>query len=348
MRKAPGVRLARFIVRRLILGLLTLILISIVVFAGTQALPGDAARAVLGKTATPENLKFVRKELHLDRPLMSQYWSWLSGVVRGDLGRSLSSQEFAPESGGDDTVQPFGAPARALPVSTLISDRVRNSAFLVGAAILIAFPLSIAIGARAAYRRDKLFDHVTSFVSLGLAALPEFVIALSLVLVLSTGAFHLLPAVSLVDPSLPVWRQTSKVALPALVLIIWELPYLTRLVRASMIEVLESDYVEMARLKGLPEWKVVSRHALPNAAVPVIHVMALQIALLAGGIVVVEFVFGFPGIGQALVEAVTNRDLPVVQAVSLLIAGIYVVVNLLADVATILLSPRLRTSPSFA
>jgi peptide/nickel transport system permease protein len=215
---------------------------------------------------------------------------------------------------------------------------------LVFAAAAIAFPLAILIGAVAAYRRDRGFDHINSVISVTLAALPDFVIALTLVLLLSTTVFQVLPAVSLIDPNVPVWQQLDLLVLPVLALVIYEAPYVSRIVRASMIEVLESDYVEMARLKGLSERKVVVRHALPNAIVPTIQVIAVQFAVLAGGIVVIEFIFGFPGIGLALVDAVMNRDIPVIQAVTLLIAAIYVVVNMLADIATVLLSPRLRTS----
>jgi peptide/nickel transport system permease protein len=316
-------KLARFILLRIVLGLLTLLLVSVVVFAATQALPGDAARAILGKSATPETLKVLREQLHLNRPVVSQYWGWLSGVLTGDLGTSLTTQA---------------------PVSKLLGDRVVNSAFLVGVASLIIFPVSIFIGALSAYKRDKLFDHAMALVTLGLAALPEFVIALTLVLLLSTTVFHLLPALAFIDPGVPVWLQLKKLVLPVLVLIIWEAPYVSRIMRASMIEILESDYVEMARLKGLPERRVVAWHALPAAIVPTIQVIAVQIAFLAGGLVIVEFIFGFPGIGQALVNAVADRDLPTVQAVSLLMAAVYVVLNLLADIATILVSPRLRTS----
>jgi peptide/nickel transport system permease protein len=320
---ARGRKVARFILQRIALGVLTLFLVSVVVFGATQALPGDAARAILGRDAPPERLEVVREQLDLDHPLVNQYWRWVSRVLIGDLGTSLSSQE---------------------PVSELLGERVANSAFLVGLAALIAFPTSILLGAFSAYRRDKLFDHVNSFISVTLAALPDFVIALTLVLLLSTTVFHILPAVSLIEPEVPIWRQLEQLVLPVLALVIYEAPYVSRIMRASMIEVLESDYVEMARLKGLPEWRVVVGHALPNAIIPTIQVIAVQLAVLVGGIVAIEFVFGFPGIGQALVDAVSNRDVPVIQALVLLIAGAYVVVNMLADIATILLSPRLRTS----
>jgi peptide/nickel transport system permease protein len=314
---------ARFLLQRLLFGILTLFLVSIVVFAATQALPGDAARAILGRDATPERLAEVREQLHLDRSAASQYWTWLSSVVTGDFGSSIASQE---------------------PVSEILRDRVANSAFLVGFAALIAFPLAIMIGSISAYRRDRFFDHANSLVSVALAALPDFVIAIGLVVLFSTSVFHVLPAVSVISSSEPIWGQLDQLVLPVLALVIYQAPYVSRIMRASMIEVLESDYVEMARLKGVPESRVVSRHALPNAIIPTIQVVAVQLAVLVGGIVVIEFVFGFPGIGQALVTAVANRDVPAVQAISLLIAGMYVVVNLVADVATILLSPRLRAA----
>jgi peptide/nickel transport system permease protein len=322
-RRARSRRFLRFFLGRIGLGVVTIFLVSVIVFGATQLLPGDAARAILGRDVTPQRLAEVRQQLHLDRPVVNQYWSWLSGVVTGDLGTSIAAQQ---------------------PVSRLVRDRIVNSGVLVGLAALIAFPLSILIGALAAYRRDTLVDHVNSVVSVVLAALPDFVIAITLVLLLSTTVFHVLPAVSIIESGTPIWRQLRQLILPVFALVLYEAPYVSRIMRASMIEVLESDYVEMARLKGVPEWKVVARHALPNAIVPTIQVIAVQLAVLIGGIVAIEYVFAFPGIGQELVTAVSNRDVPVVQAIALLVAGGYVAVNLVADVATILISPRLRTS----
>jgi peptide/nickel transport system permease protein len=319
----PRLKLLRFVVRRLALGILTLLLVSLVVFAATQALPGDAARSVLGRDVTPERLQAVREELGLDRPVPEQYWNWISGVVTGDLGTSLTSQK---------------------PISELLSDRIANSAVLVAIAALIAFPLSVLLGAITAYRRDSFFDHANSVVSVTLASLPEFVIAITLVLLFSTTVFHWFPAVSLIEPDLPIWKQLDKLVLPVLTLVIYEAPYVSRIMRASMIEILESEYIDMARLKGLSERRVLASHALPNSIIPTIQVIAVQLAVLVGGIVIVEFVFGYPGIGQGLVNAVADRDLPMVQAISLLIAGVYVIVNMLADIATILLTPRLRTA----
>lgn len=312
-----------FVVRRTLLGLFTLFLVSIIVFAATQALPGDPARAILGRSATPEALAALRHQLHLGQPVVQQYTHWLGGIIRGDLGTSLAAGE---------------------PVTKLIGKRVENSAFLMLLAAIISVPLSIVLGSVAARRRDRSFDHATSLVLLALAALPEFVVAIALVVFFATTVFHVLPAVSLIPPQDPPWKHLKELVLPAAALVIAVCPYIARITRASMVEVLESDYVEMARLKGLPERSVLWRHALPNAIAPAIQVIALNLAYLAGGIVVVEFVFGYPGIGGAFVDAVSNRDLPVVQALAILIAGAYVLLNLLADVATILVIPRLRTS----
>jgi peptide/nickel transport system permease protein len=292
------------------------------VFAATQALPGDPARAILGRTATPASLKALREQLHLDRPVVSQYISWVTGLLRGDLGTSLAAQ---------------------VPVSQLLSGRLLNSAFLVLCAGLLSIPLSIAIGSYAALRRDRTFDVSTSAVTLLFAALPEFVVGISLVVLFATTVFHVLPAISLIPPGGKPWDQPKALILPTLTLIIAVTPYVARIMRASMIEVLESDYVEMARLKGLPERIVIRRHALPNALGPTFQVIAINLAYLAGGVIVVEYIFTYAGIGGALRDAVSNRDLPVVQFLAMLIAAIYVVLNLLADIATILVTPRLRT-----
>ena len=318
------IRLTGFVLRRVLLGLLTLFLVSLIVFAATQALPGDPARAFLGRTATPDSLKALREQLHLNQPATTQYWHWLSGLLTGDLGHSLTGT--------------------GQPVTTLIGKRVENSAFLMLLAGLISVPLSIALGAVAARRRDGPFDHATSIVLLALAALPEFVVAIALVVFLGTSVFHFLPAVSLIPPGGAPWQHLKEIVLPTAALVFAVCPYIARIMRASMVEVLESDYVEMARLKGMPEQKVLWRHSVPNGIAPTIQVIALNLAYLAGGIVVVEFVFGYPGIGGGFVGAVQNRDFPVVQALAILIAGVYVLLNVIADVATILVSPRLRTS----
>jgi len=316
-----GGGIAAFIVRRLLLGLLVLVLVSILVFISTQAL-GDPARAILGRNATPASLAALHKSLHLDQSLVGQYLTWVGGLLHGNLGNSLAAQE---------------------PVSKLLGPRLVNSSILVLCSAVISIPLSIAIGSWAALKREKTFDSVSSLLMLILAALPEFVVAVLLVILFATTVLHVLPAISPVPPGSHAWQVPKGLILPTATLVIAVAPYVARIMRASMVEVLESDYVEMARLKGLPERTVLVRHALPNAIGPVFQVIAINLAYLAGGIVVVEYVFNYPGIGSALQDAVVNHDISVVQALAVLIAGVYVVLNLLADVATILVTPRLRT-----
>jgi peptide/nickel transport system permease protein len=316
--------LLKLILIRLALGLLTLFLVTLVVFIATQALPGDAARSILGKEATNvARYEALRKELGLDRPMVTQYTSWLGDVVTGDFGKSLVG-------GGQD-------------VTALLKSRVINSATLVFLAALISIPISIVIGATSAIWRDSRFDNAVNLGNLALAALPEFVIGIVLVLIFATAVFKWLPSVSNIDMLAPLSGQMWLFILPVATLVLAVIPYISRMLRASTVEVLESEYVMMARLKGVSESRVLWHHALPNAIVPTIQVIAINIAWLAGGIVTVEYLFGFPGIGSALVDAVANRDMPVVQALCLLIAAVYVILNLLADILTILISPRLRT-----
>lgn len=296
--------------------------VSIVVFAATQALPGDPARAILGRSATPASLAALRARLHLDRPVLDQYWSWVTGLLHGNLGTSLSNPE---------------------PVSKLLGDRLGNSAFLVLLSGVISIPLSIALGAYSALKRDGVLDTSLSILTLLLAALPEFVVGVTLVFVFATVAFTVLPAVTIINPGSGAWDNLTGMVLPTATLVIAVTPYIVRIMRASMIEVLESDYVEMARLKGLPERTVILRHALPNALGPTFQVIAINLAYLAGGVIVTEYVFNYAGIGSALVDAVNNHDMPVVQALAMLIAAVYVVLNVIADIATILVTPRMRT-----
>ena len=315
--------MTRFLVRRILLGLLTLFLVSIVVFAATQALPGNAATAILGRNATPARVAALTRQLHLNESAVSQYLHWLGNILHGNLGISAATQE---------------------PVTHYISSRIANSAFLVFVSAIVAIPLSIVLGVLMAMRRDKPVDHVISVTTLGLAALPDFVIGILLVVLLGTNVVHFLPAVSIIPPGEHAWNVPKEVILPAATLVLAVTPYISRIMRASMVEVLESDYVTMARLKGLPNRTVIWRHAVPNAIVPAIQVSALQLAYMAGGIVLVEYVFSYPGVGAALVDAVGNRDVPVVQALTLIIAAVYVVVNLGADLFTIAATPRLRTA----
>jgi peptide/nickel transport system permease protein len=311
------------LLRRIGLGILTLWLVSLVVFAAVIALPGDAATAILGKEATPDRVAALREQLHLNESVVTQYTQWLKGVVTFNFGNSAATQQ---------------------PVSQLLSDRLANTAFLVFVASIIAIPMSILLGVWMAMKRDRAVDHVTSTVTLVLAALPEFVVGICLILIFATGLSHVLPAVSLLAPGEKAWQDPQVLVLPAATLIIAVVPYISRIMRGSMIEVLESEYVTMARLKGLPERQVIWRHAVPNAIVPAIQVTALELAWMAGGVVVVEFVFSYPGIGAAFVDSVGNRDMVVVQAVTMLAAAVYVFLNLAADLATIMVTPRLRTA----
>jgi peptide/nickel transport system permease protein len=315
--------MTKLVARRLALGVLTLLLVSLIVYAALLALPGDAATAILGKEATPDRVAALRAQLHLNESVVSQYLHWIGGVVTGSFGTSAATQQ---------------------PVSQLLSARLANTAFLVIVASLVAVPLSIALGVWTAMRRDRTVDNVASTTTLVLAALPEFVIGIGLVLVFATSVFHWFPAVSLLPPGEKAWQDPKVVVLPAATLVLAVTPYISRIMRGSMIEVLESEYVTMARLKGLPERTVIWRHAVPNAIVPAIQVTALQLAWMAGGVVTVEYVFSYPGIGAALIDAVLNRDMPVVMTVTMLAAGLYVLLNLLADLGTILVTPKLRTA----
>jgi peptide/nickel transport system permease protein len=310
-----------WILRRVLLALVALLALSVIVFVATQAL-GDPARAVLGRSATPERVAALREQMNLDRPAVVQYLSWLRGVLTGDFGTSLADQAS---------------------VSSLVGSRIVNSAVLVALATVVIAPVSFALALASARRRDRAVDHGIQVTLLALASVPEFVVGIILVALFATTVFQWLPSVAMVTVGSP-WQQPSMMILPVATLTLAVVPYIARIMRAALVDVLESEYVEMARLKGLPEGLAVRRHGLRNALVPGIQVMALQLAWLAGGVVVVEYLFQYPGIGVALVDAVRNRDIPVVQALSLLIAAVYVVVNLLADVLTILVTPRLRTS----
>jgi peptide/nickel transport system permease protein len=312
--------LLSFAARRILLGVLTLFAVCVVVFLATQVLPGDAAQAVLGRNATPERLQEIRAELHLDQPLLVQFWSWLSGIMTGDPGNSLVS---------------------GTQVSEVVYPRVLNSAVLLALTSVVSFPLSITLGIVAALYAGRFVDTGISTVALALAALPEFVVGILLILLLSTSVFHLLPAVSLVPPGTSVFQNPIILVLPVLTLSLVCFPYLYRMTRASVIEVLGSEYIEMARLKGVGTLRLTFVHVLLNALAPVVQVVALTLAYLAGGVVLVEFVFGYPGVGQGLLEAIVARDVPVIQLIVLILAAVYVLLNLLADLIAMLLNPRM-------
>jgi peptide/nickel transport system permease protein len=223
-----------------------------------------------------------------------------------------------------------------------VEPRLINSAILVLVTGVIGSLLGVVLGALAALRKDGWFDHITSVVALAATSLPEFVVAIALIILLSTVVWHLLPAVSLLPPGTYAWNQPQLLILPVATLVIVIVPYTMRMMRAAMVEALESDYVEMARLKGVPEWRIVLMHALPNAIAPTIQVIGLGFLYLAGGVVVVEYVFNFPGVGQGLVYAVNGRDIPVIQFLVLVLAAFYVVMNIVTDVIALMATPRRR------
>jgi peptide/nickel transport system permease protein len=293
----------------------------VLVFGATQVLPGDAASAILGRSATPEQKELYRKQLGLDKPLPVQYWNWISGVAQGDLGTSVASQ---------------------LPVTTFISQRAGKSLVLALAALLVLLPVSFAFGVWAGVRRDRPVDHVISVASLALIALPEFVTGTLLVAFIAV-TLKLLPPTSIIESG-GALSNPKLLVLPVLTLCVTAAPYVIRMVRAGVSEAMSADYVQMARLSGIPERRVVLRHALRNALAPTVQVLALTVQYLIGGIVIVETVFAYPGLGQGLVQAVVARDIPTVQGVAMLLAAIYIVINIAADLVVVLLIPKLRTA----
>lgn len=310
------------ILKRLAVSVLVLLAVSFVVFVFTLLLPGDPAQAILGQQATPERLEALRSQLGLDQPWWQRYFDWLGGILTGDLGVSAAT-------GGS--------------ISALLGERIVNSLVLMAIAAVIAVPLGLALGTWAALRRGRASDTALNTGSMILASLPEFVVGIVLVALFSTTVLQILPSVTMAAPGTRVWEFPLQLVLPVVALVLVVVPYMVRMMRQTMTEVLSSGYVEMARLKGVPERQIILRHALPHAIGPVAQVVAMQLAWLAGGIVVIEVLFRYPGIGQAMVDAVNNRDVQVVQTISLLIAAFYVVVNLLADVVGILANPKLRT-----
>ncbi|MFT4085401.1 MAG: ABC transporter permease [Nocardioides sp.] len=306
---------------RLAYGVLALWAVSVLVFLATQALPGDAAVTALGRNATPAGLASFRARFDLDAPLITQYWDWLRHVLSGNLGVSFSMSSS---------------------VSAVISSRVVDSLVLMAVSAVISIPLAVWIGVYTASRRDRLGDHLMSFVVLVINALPEFVMAVAVVVLLATNVFQILPAVSALDPNDSILGQWRLLVLPVLTLVLMVVPYVARTVRACMIEELASEHVRMARLKGLTERRIILRHALPNIAGPTFQVVAQSLAYLAGSIVVIETVFQYPGVGQALDQAVSARDIPVIQALACLLAAFYILVNILADIGTVAMTPTLR------
>lgn len=308
---------------RLLAGFGTVLAVSAIVYLATLALPSDPARVILGPEATDKAVAILREQLGLNRPIAVQYVDWLRHAAVGDFGNSL-----------DSNVPAFG----------LVIERLGNSIALMIFVLLVTAPAAFLLGVAMAVKRDTRFDRTAMTLLIGFKAVPPFAIAVALILLFSTGPLAILPAVSILDPSLSPFAQPLYLVLPATTLLLLVLPFLTRLIRASLTETLEADYIAAARLRGLPERRIVWRHAVPNALPPVIQGFAMATRMVLGGALIVEVVFSYPGIGSALNAAIETRDIPVVQAIALLTAIAVVFINLVADFATVLLTPRLRTT----
>ncbi len=312
----------RMVLQRLMLGVITLGLVSLIIFAALEILPGDACTALLKQDAQGQRLLNCQKELGLDRPAYQRYLSWAGGAVQGDLGLSAHSNK---------------------PISSMVADRLKNSLLLGVTALAVGLPLAFAAGILAALRRDKALDLVLSSLAIGAMTIPEFVSATVLILVFS-GWLGWLPGIVLTPPGAPLAKFFPEIILPVAVLAMVMTAHILRTVRSSMLEVLDSDYVRMATLKGVPYRTMVLRHVLPNALLPAINVVALTVAWLLGGVVVIEMVFNYPGLGRLMIGAISDRDLALVQSIALIVATVYVLVNLSADLLTLVANPRLRTA----
>jgi len=315
-----------FLWRRLVGAVAALLAASVLIFAAVQVLPGSAASAVLGRNATPAAVRVLTHRMGLDRPTPTRYADWLRGFVQGDLG---------------DSAVAVAQGAHHAPIWHLISGPLENSAILAAITAFLMVPLSLGLGALAAVRAGKPTDHLISLGSLAAVSLPEFVTGSLLVAVFFVG-LHVLPPVSIVPPGANPLSHPKQLVLPVATLLFASLAAGIRMVRAGMFEILQTDYVQAARLNGVPEARVILRYALRNALAPSVQVLAQNLQYLVGGVIVVEAVFAYPGIGSQLVSAVQNRDVTVVQSVAMLIAVIYVIINLLADLVVMLLVPKLR------
>lgn len=312
----------RLIVQRLALAVLTLLVVSALVFLFTSVLPGDIAERVLGRESSAEQRQIFRDSLNLDEPVWKRYGVWIADVARGDFGRSLVNDEA---------------------VTATIGTSAKNTLFLSIFAFLLYLPVTLILATIAALWRGKVADSVISVFTLVGLSLPEFVLGTLLIFGFAVQ-LELAPALSIVSPGDDLFTRLHATVLPAITLMVAMAVYAIRMLRDNLIDVLDSEYVRMATLKGVPRWRVVARHALPNAVGPALNVTALNLTYLIGGIVVVESVFSYPGLGKMLVDSIFVRDVPVVEATALLASAVYIIANLIADVLAMLLNPRLRTS----
>ncbi len=312
-------KILKMIAQRLGLGLLTLWVVSMIIFLGVELLPGDLAQAILGQSATEETVAAFRRELKLDLPPHERYFDWIIGILQGDMGKSLANQRQ---------------------ISELIGVRLWNTMFLAVVAAIVSVPLAVMLGILAALYRNSIYDRVVNVVTLSSISFPEFFVAYILILFLAVklGWF---PSISNVSEDLGLWERIYRVSLPALTLTLVVVAHMMRMTRAAIINLLASPYIEMANLKGLSRSRIIVKHALPNAWAPIINVIVINLAYLVVGVVVVEVVFVYPGLGQLLVDSVSKRDMPVVQASSMIFAATYILLNLTADILSILTNPRL-------
>ena len=308
------------VLKRLAFGLLTIVIISVLIFVGVEALPGDLTEAILGQSALPETVAAFRKELKLDLPPHVRYFVWLGDIMHGNLGNSL---------------------ANGRPIVDLVGWRFANTLFLASSAAVIAVPIAILLGILAALYRNSPFDRAISIATLSTISFPEFFVAYILVALLSVQ-WIVFPSISNINDDMAFWEKIRAIVLPCLTLTLVVVAHMMRQTRAAIINILASPFIEMASLKGIKRLRVIVVHAFPNALSPVINVVALNLAYLVVGVVIVEVVFVYPGLGQLLVDSVSKRDLPVVQASCLIFATIYIGLNLLADVLSIVSNPRLR------
>ena len=307
------------IAQRIALGLLVLFVVSLIIFLSVEMLPGDIAQALLGQSATADNVAAMRAEMGLDQPPLKRYLSWLGNIVQGDFGRSLATKRE---------------------ISELIKTRVFNTFFLAGLAAIVAVPLSLFLGILAALYRNSIYDRMVNMFTLSSISFPEFFVAYILLIVFSVN-LGWFPSLSNIDPSTPLGDRLYKLVIPATTLTLVVVAHMMRMTRASLINLLSSPYIEMANLKGMSKFRVILFHALPNAWAPIVNIIAVNLAYLIVGVVVVESVFVYPGLGQLIVDSVSKRDLPVVQACCMIFAATYIVLNLIADVVSILTNPRL-------
>lgn len=308
------------IARRVALGVLLLFAVSVLIFAGAQILPGDVAQSILGQSATPEALANLRRELGLNEPAIVRYFQWLEGVLTGDLGTALTTRQE---------------------ITTTLLPRLWNTLFLAFWAAAVSVPLAITLGLLAVRYRNGPIDKAISGFALASTSLPEFFVGYLLIFFFAVK-LQWFPSISTVYDGMPFHIKLNAIALPATALVLSVLAHMMRMTRAAILNVMQSAYIETAELKGLSAFNIIRKHAFPNAIAPIINVVVLNLAFLVVGVVVVEVIFVYPGMGQYLVDHVAKRDVPVVQAVGLIFAAVYIGLNIVADVAAIVANPRLR------